>query len=125
MSRPGHEPVAGKAEAVAVLADLHLAMALELRGEITFANEAMARTLGRRVDQLVGRPAHDVCGHPEPAGSTCPICEALSAGDSIPCTGTTFRRADGTAFPVEFTSVRVLDRGRANGARRVSPRRQS
>jgi diguanylate cyclase (GGDEF)-like protein/PAS domain S-box-containing protein len=89
---------------------------VDARGEITFANEAMARTLGRRVDQLVGRPAHDVCGHPEPAGSTCPICEALSAGDSIPCTGTTFRRADGTAFPVEFTSVRVLERGRANGA---------
>jgi diguanylate cyclase (GGDEF)-like protein/PAS domain S-box-containing protein len=85
-------------------------------GTITFANEAMARTLGRPLDRLVGHTAHEVCGHPEPTGATCPVCEALSAGDGVPCTGTTFRRVDGTVFPVEFTSVRLLERGRANGA---------
>ncbi len=89
---------------------------VDQQGLITFANEAMARTLGRPVSALVGQPAHEVCGHPTHPGAVCPICEALAAGDSVPCTGTHFRRLDGTTFPVEFTSVRVTDDGRADGA---------
>jgi diguanylate cyclase (GGDEF)-like protein/PAS domain S-box-containing protein len=88
---------------------------VDAAGAVTFANEAMARALGKPVEALVGQSAHDACGHPEPAGATCQICEALAVGDSVPCTGASFRRADGTSFPVEFTSVRIVERGRTTG----------
>jgi diguanylate cyclase (GGDEF)-like protein len=88
---------------------------VDLEGRITFANDAMARLVGKPVGSMVGELAHDVCGH-SGGGGGCPVCDALGAADSVPCTGTRFRRSDGTLFPVEFTSVAVFERGLLTGA---------
>jgi len=90
-------------------------------GTITFANPAAGRLTGHPGEELVGQ---GLCGllHHGPASASahaadaCPLYASLR--DRSPRDGAEdlFWRADGTSFPVEYTSAPVVDDGRVVGA---------
>jgi diguanylate cyclase (GGDEF)-like protein/PAS domain S-box-containing protein len=92
---------------------------IDLDGKTTFANPAAARLLGWPVDELIGRPLHDLV-HAAPAGhethsrSSCPLhvpgVIAHRPDDD------TFQRPDGTSFPVEYTTRPLQEDGLLSGA---------
>jgi diguanylate cyclase (GGDEF)-like protein/PAS domain S-box-containing protein len=87
---------------------------LDMRGNVTFVNPAAARMTGWNIQELLGRPMHDLLHHTKPDGTPypseeCPIYAALedrvihSSGDEV------FWRKDGTSFPVEYTSTPIVE----------------
>jgi diguanylate cyclase (GGDEF)-like protein/PAS domain S-box-containing protein len=94
---------------------------LDLDGNATFVNPAAARITGWEVEELVGRPQHDVLHHTKPDGSPylreeCPIHAALEDGTTHSRDEEVFWRKDGTSFPVEYTSSPILQDGEVVGA---------
>ena len=89
---------------------------LDLDGRITFINPAGARMLGRRPDALIGKVIYET-GHllgddgGERQREECPIWAAVHGGETPwrPSQEEEFRRADGAAFPVEYTTTRLRD----------------
>ena len=83
-------------------------------GRITYANPAACRLLGYAEAQLVGQPEHALLhkaradGTPFPA-DRCPIHGTLADGGVHHSYGELFWRADGTSFPVEYTSTPLRD----------------
>jgi diguanylate cyclase (GGDEF)-like protein/PAS domain S-box-containing protein len=93
---------------------------LDHHGCITFVNAATARLLQTTRASLLGRPDHEALGHAALDGTPlaragCPICAAVRAASAVPATEACFTRADGTAFPVEYTSGPLRDRARVLG----------
>jgi PAS domain S-box-containing protein len=102
-------------------------------GVTTFVNPAAARMLGWEAADLVGRDMHAAVHHTRPDGShyphrDCPIYAAFRDGAVHQVDHEVFWRADGTSFPVEYTSTPIRDRGRLLGAvivfRDISQRRE-
>ena len=102
-------------------------------GVTTFVNPAAARMLGCKAADLVGRDMHAAVHHTRPDGShyphrDCPIYAAFRDGAVHQVDHEVFWRADGTSFPVEYTSTPIRDRGSLLGAvivfRDVSQRRE-
>jgi PAS domain S-box-containing protein len=88
---------------------------------VTFINPAAARMFGQESESLVGQPLWRLLGvaPADQAGAQSkqgPICRALHEGSVQQGTDELFRRADGTAFPVEYISAPILDRGVVAGA---------
>jgi len=91
------------------------------RGCCTFINRAGAQMLGWRTEQVLGRNMHELVHHrhadgrdyPEPE---CPIFNAFRQG--LPCRvdSEVLWRADGSAFPAEYSSYPVEQDGRVIGA---------
>jgi diguanylate cyclase (GGDEF)-like protein/PAS domain S-box-containing protein len=82
-------------------------------GTTTFVNPAAAKMVGWPAEELIGRPMHDRV-HCASAGSDshpperCPIVlRGREHGDGVPVDGV-FSRRDGTSFPVEYMSTRLL-----------------
>ncbi|WP_457106607.1 sigma 54-interacting transcriptional regulator [Methylobacterium sp. P5_C11] len=103
-------------------------------GVTTFVNPAAARMLGCEAADLVGRDMHAAVHHTRPDGShyphrDCPIYAAFRDGAVHQVDHEVFWRADGTSFPVEYTSTPIRDRGRLLGAvivfRDISQRREA
>jgi diguanylate cyclase (GGDEF)-like protein/PAS domain S-box-containing protein len=89
-------------------------------GGITFANASLARLLGVDEEWLVGRSPHAVAGHGDSGGrdlpaDDCAVCRAIDIADGMAFSDATFRRADGTAFPVELTAAPAVERGVRTG----------
>ncbi|KAA0121820.1 PAS domain S-box protein [Methylobacterium sp. P1-11] len=102
-------------------------------GVTTFVNPAAARMLGCKAADLVGRDMHAAVHHTRPDGShyphrDCPIYAAFRDGAVHQVDHEVFWRADGTSFPVEYTSTPIRDRGSLLGAvivfRDISQRRE-
>ncbi|HZC67062.1 MAG TPA: response regulator [Nitrospirales bacterium] len=94
---------------------------LDLNGCCTFINQAGARMLGYRPDELIGKPMHVLTHHTRPDGSpypaeACPIYRAFKTGESYQTDSDVFWRKDGTAFPVEYTSNPIVSAGAIKGA---------
>ena len=94
---------------------------LDLDGNATFVNPAAARITGWKVEELVGRPQHNVLHHTKTDGSPypreeCPIHAALEDGTTQSRDEEVFWRKDGTSFPVEYTSSPILQDGEVVGA---------
>jgi diguanylate cyclase (GGDEF)-like protein/PAS domain S-box-containing protein len=94
---------------------------LDLDGNATFVNPAAARMTGWEVEELVGRPQHDVLHHTRPDGSPypgeeCPIHAALKDGTTHSRDDEVFWRKDGTSFPVEYISSPIRKDGEVVGA---------
>ncbi|MCE4222584.1 sigma 54-interacting transcriptional regulator [Methylobacterium sp. C25] len=103
-------------------------------GVTTFVNPAAERMLGWKATDLVGRDMHATVHHTHQDGAhyhhhDCPIYAAFRDGAVHQVDSEVFWRKDGTAFPVEYTSTPIRDRGRLLGAviifRDVSQRREA
>ncbi|MER7574503.1 response regulator [Streptomyces sp. NPDC126514] len=95
--------------------------ATDLNGECTFANKAAAKMLGYEAEELVGRDMHQICGHSRSDGrpyssAECSICAAYRTGSGCHAQGDIFRRRNGTAFPVAYTSYPISQNESTHGA---------
>jgi len=94
---------------------------IDLEDRVLFANPAAAQMLGRGVEEMVGGFAHVRWHHTRASGepypqSECPTCAAARQGRLRSVAGEVFWRADGTSFPVEYTSAPLLRGGQIVGA---------
>ena len=94
---------------------------VDMDGCCTFVNRAAAQTLGWRTDEVLGRNMHALIHHSHADGShypecDCPIFNAFRRG--LPCRidGEVLWRADGTAFPAEYSSHPIIEDGQVRGA---------
>jgi PAS domain S-box-containing protein len=90
-------------------------------GRITFANPAAAGLLGWRVDEMIGKPAHELLHHSRAGGGhypreQCPVHGPNAANRPVESAiDDVFWRRDGTSFPVHWSSTPVPG-PRASGA---------
>ncbi len=94
---------------------------VDLAGRRTFINRAACEMLGWRTDEVLGRNMHELIHHTHADGRhypecDCPIFNAFRRG--LPCRidGEVVWRADGSPFPVEYSSHPVVERGEVRGA---------
>lgn len=94
---------------------------IDLEGCCTFINVAGAKMLGVEVPAVLGKNMHELIHHTHEGGAhypeaTCPIFMAFRNG--LPCRvdQEVFWRADGSAFPVEYSSYPIIDREEVRGA---------
>jgi PAS domain S-box-containing protein len=89
---------------------------LDLDGRVTFANPAVAKMLGWRAEDMIGRPAHAQWHHTHADGTPypveeCPIYAAFMDGRTHVHNDDVFWRKDGTSLPVDYVSAPLLDKG--------------
>jgi diguanylate cyclase (GGDEF)-like protein/PAS domain S-box-containing protein len=95
---------------------------IDPRGSCTFVNRAAARMFGYEPTDLVGKDIHDLSHrHTRADGSAspiekCPIHRAFVDGVASATADEVFWRADGTSFPVEYSSYPIVDKGLNRGA---------
>jgi PAS domain S-box-containing protein len=92
---------------------------LDERHHCTFMNPAAIAMIGYTLDEVRGRPMHEVVHHHHPDGtpfplSECPIDSALPQNTQQRGEETLIRR-DGTFFPVAFTASPIVEEGRPVG----------
>ena len=85
---------------------------LDAAGAVTFVNPAATGLLGRSVGELAGRSFHEATQYRDAEGNAVsglahPLAVSLADGQVHAVTDGTYRRADGTAFAVEFTVAPV------------------
>jgi PAS domain S-box-containing protein len=90
-------------------------------GRVMFANPVAAETLGLDVQEIVGKPLHELLKHTPANGSHFsaaghPILAALQDGSSYTEGHELFWRNDGTSFPADFVSASIIERGELTGA---------
>jgi PAS domain S-box-containing protein len=94
---------------------------IDLDGHCVFINRAGARMLGHERGRVMGRNMHELTHHSHADGShyadaDCPIFNAFRRGLACRVDSEVFWRADGTSFPVEYSSHPILEAGRVLGA---------
>ncbi len=94
---------------------------LDLRGCCTFINKAAAKLLGYQPDEIVGKDMHTLIHHHRLNGNPypcqeCRIYEAFRSGQGSHVSDEVMWRKDGAAFPVEYSSFPIVERGRITGA---------
>ncbi len=83
---------------------------LDARGSVTFVNPAAAKMLGWEIEELLGKPHHDLIHHTRPDGTPhpqeeCPIHGAFQNGIIHRVADDVFWRKDGTSIPVSYIST--------------------
>ncbi len=95
---------------------------LDLEGRTTFANPKAVNLVGYSLEEMIGRPQHDLIHHTKSDGSPyrreeCPIYAALKDGHVHHVDTEVFWLRDGTSFPVAYTSTPIRDEnGELQGA---------
>lgn len=91
---------------------------LDEEGRITFANPAAARLLGTETPVLTGKPVHEMLhgsGGASLCSESCSLRHAVAKRE--PRAGEDrLLRADGSAFPAEFSFTPILEGGRFSGS---------
>lgn len=108
---------------------------IDMHGCCTLANRACARLLGYdSADALLGKHMHSLVHHTKPDGTPypveeCRIYQAFRLGQGTHVDDEVFWRADGTSFPVEYSSFPITHGDTVIGAavtfRDVSEKRQA
>lgn len=93
----------------------------DLQGRCTFLNRTAAQLIGRTPEEVLGRNAHELLRHHKLDGSPypeedCPIFQIFQTGREHRSESEVFWRADGTAFPVEYSCRVTLEAGVATGS---------
>ncbi|MEE8606613.1 MAG: PAS domain S-box protein [Nitrospiraceae bacterium] len=88
---------------------------LDLHGNTTFVNPAGAKMIGWEIEELIGKPLHDILHHSKADGTPysreeCPIYAAFRDGAVHHATDEVFWRKDGKCFPVEYISTPIRDK---------------
>ncbi|HZU34618.1 MAG TPA: PAS domain S-box protein, partial [Gemmataceae bacterium] len=94
---------------------------IDREGNCTFLNHAGARMLGIRAEEARGKNMHTLAHHSHADGTPypareCPINQVLRDGRGSRVDDEVFWRADGTSFPVAYTSFPLLQDGQVEGA---------
>ena len=94
---------------------------VDLDGRCTFLNTAGARMIGVEPTDAIGKRMHDLTHHHHADGTPypveqCPIYNVYKDGQGCRVADEVFFRADGTSFPVEYTSNPIRSDGRIEGA---------
>ena len=90
-------------------------------GRITFSNAAATAILGWRLEDALGRSAHDLHHHSHADGSPYPLDECLIYaafydGAIHRVDNEVFWHVDGSCIPVEYVSTPIMQDGKPNGA---------
>ena len=94
---------------------------VDLNGNTTFINPAAAKMLGWKVEDLLGKPQHEVIHHhyhdgrPYPK-EECPVFTSFEDSQIHHVENEVFWRKDGTSFPVYYVTTPVIDEGEITGA---------
>lgn len=88
-------------------------MGLDREGRIVFLNRAAETLLGRREEDLAGKPLVDLLDSDdgEPADARSAIGEVLDKGATINQREASFLHRTGRAFPVEFSCAPIVESG--------------
>ncbi len=83
---------------------------LDVNGYTTFVNDAAARMVGWKLEELVGKSQHDMIHHTKVDGTPfkkeqCSIYAAFKDGKVHTVEDEVFWRKDGSSFPVEYIST--------------------
>ncbi|MDD5330874.1 MAG: bacteriohemerythrin, partial [Sulfuricella sp.] len=106
----------------------------DLNLNTTFINPAAAQMVGWQVEDLLGKPVHDLIHHTHADGrhypaAECPISAAVREGRMSRVENEVFWHKDGTPFEVEYTITPLIENGRPAGAvvmfSDISARKQS
>ncbi len=94
---------------------------VDLEGLCVFINPAGARMIGFEPQQVLGQNMHVLTHHSHGDGAhypmdDCPIYNAFRRGEPCRIDSEVFWRADGSSFPVEYSSYPVFDQGQVRGA---------
>ena len=94
---------------------------VDLNGLCTFLNVSGAKMLGIEPEAAVGKRMHDLTHHHRADGTPypvedCPIYQVYKTGQGCRIADEVFWRADGTSFPVEYTSNPIRADGHTEGA---------
>jgi len=94
---------------------------IDTTGHCTFANRTAARLLGYTPEELVGKNLHALVHHHHTDGTPypqeeCPIYQSLHSLQRSHVDDEVFWRADGTSFPVEYSSSPIVEDGVVQGA---------
>jgi two-component system sensor histidine kinase VicK len=93
---------------------------LDIRGDLTFCNEAGASMFGYTVDEIIGKNTHELVHHSKIDGTPypyedCPISRALHSEEPVRVDNEVFWRKDGTSFPVEYVARQLVHDGIVSG----------
>jgi PAS domain S-box-containing protein len=94
---------------------------VDLDGLCVFINPAGARMIGLTSEQVLGQNMHVLTHHSHGDGAhypmdDCPIYNAFRKGQPCRIDSEVFWRADGSSFPVAYSSYPVFDQGEVRGA---------
>jgi polar amino acid transport system substrate-binding protein len=94
---------------------------VDLEGKVAFINPAANRMLGYGPDELIGREVHAKIHHSHADGTVypkevCPMYRTHVDGTDHHVSDEVLWRQDGTAFPVEYTSMPIKKNDRIVGA---------
>jgi PAS domain S-box-containing protein len=89
-------------------------LGVDLDDRLTFMNPAAERILGMTLSDIGRKSVHDAIHHSYPDGTPwpqeeCAKTSAMRRGESFSAAQETFWRADGSSFPVEFSSTSMFD----------------
>ncbi|MBF0500501.1 MAG: PhnD/SsuA/transferrin family substrate-binding protein [Candidatus Riflebacteria bacterium] len=96
-------------------------LGLDVSGKHTFVNPAASVLLGYSVEELLNMASHDTWHHATFDGKIfpvdkCPIMKTIVEGIAIHDSETVFWRKNNSPFPVEFSSLPILEDSRIIGA---------
>jgi len=94
---------------------------VDLNGRCTFVNGSAAAMLGYRREDLLGQRLHEMIHHTDASGqpyppSKCPVYITLHQARFHRIDDEFFFRADGSRFPIDYSSYPIFDQGVLRGA---------
>jgi diguanylate cyclase (GGDEF)-like protein/PAS domain S-box-containing protein len=94
---------------------------VDATGQVTFVNPAALRMLGFSVEEMLGQNAHALIHHSHKDGSNypdedCPMYASYTQATENHVTDEMLWRKDGSSFPVEYSSMPIINDGKVMGA---------
>lgn len=107
---------------------------IDNQGRFSYINQAAAKMLGYRVEELIGQPSHTIWHHSKADGSSypedeCALFKSIMSGIASQSDEEYFWRKDNIGFPVQYVSQPTYQEENLTGAvivfRDISDRKQA